>query len=142
MPLSNRPTTDVNTSRRRSSGVDAKIVATEEAAEPKSADAYKIERLTWFGLVGALVVTGVLPDWLSLHNGVTPLAAGLVLILSSIFQYRRKHQGRYSGWVAGTLLLALACFSYFSRPDLDVSLLVVVIVVIVIALGVFTRESL
>ena len=116
-------------------------MATEEAAEPRSADAYRVERLTWFGLVGILVITGVLPEWLSLHNGVTPLAAGLVLVLSSFFQYRQKHQAGLSGWVAGTLLLALACFNFFSRQDLDLSLLVIVIVVIVIALGVFTRES-
>lgn len=100
-----------------------------------------MERLTWFGLVGALVITGILPSWLTPHPGLTPLAAGLILVVSGLLQYRRGWRVGFSIWVAGILLLLMAGFSFINRPDLDMSFAVIVIAAILIAAGVFTRES-
>ena len=108
---------------------------------PKSAAESKIERLTWFALVGILVIANTFGGWLSLHYGFTPLAAGVVLIVSGLHQYRRGWTVGYSTWIAGTLLLVTAGLSFISRPDLDLSLVVIVISAIIIALGVFTRET-
>ena len=115
--------------------------ANVEAAEPKPADEYRLERLTWFGLVGVLVVTGILPDWLPLHRGVAPLAAALVLFVSAFLRYRRGWRVSIATWAAGALLMMLAGFNFVSRPDLDLSLAVIVIAVYMIGAGVFKREN-
>ena len=120
---------------------DGQITGAAEAAALKSADEYRLERLTWFGLVGALAVTGILPDWLTLHPGLTPLAAGLLLLISGILRYRRGWRVGFSIWAACSLSLALAGFNFLSRPDLDLSLAVVVIAGFIIAAGIFTREE-
>ena len=119
---------------------DGQLTGAVEAAAIKSADEYRLERLTWFGLVGVLAVTGILPDWLALHPGLTPLAAGLLLLVSGILRYRRGWRVGFSIWAAG-LLLALAGFNFLSRPDLDLSLAVIVIAGFIIAAGIFTRED-
>ena len=116
-------------------------MATDTAFEPKSTDEHRIERLTWFGIVGVLVVSGALPNWLTLHNGITALATGLILIFSGILQHRRGIRVAYSTWVAGTLLLVMAGFSFLSRPELDLSLLVILSAIFVVGAGVFTRET-
>ena len=116
-------------------------MAAETASEPKSEDERRIERLTWFGIVGVLVMTGALPSWLTLHNGVTPLATGCILIFSGLMQYRRGFRVGYTTWVAGTLLLVAAGFNFVNRPDLDLSLLAIVAAIIVVGAGIFTRET-
>ena len=116
-------------------------MASENSSQPKSADEFKSERITWFGLVAILIVAGALPDSLSLHKGLLPLLAGIVLIFSGIYQYRRQWRVSFSTWVGGTLLLVMAGFGFVSRPDLDLSVAVVVIAIVIIALGIFTRET-
>ena len=111
-----------------------------EAPQPRSAGDYRIERFTWFGVVGVLVITDALPDWLSLHQGLTPLAAGLVFILSGVVRKRRGWSMPLFIWVAGTLLLVMAGFNFLSQPALDLSLVVVVFATIVITMGVFRRD--
>lgn len=116
-------------------------MTTETASELKSEEERRLERLTWFGVVGVLVITGALPIWLNLHNGVTPLATGGILILSGFAQYRRGYRVGYTTWVAGTLLLAAAGFNFVSRPDLDLTLLAIVAAIVVVGAGIFTRET-
>lgn len=113
----------------------------EETATIKSAAEMRIERLTWFSLVSVLIVAGILPEWLSLHNSFLPLLAGFALIVSGVYQYRQKWRVSFSTWVAGTLMLAMAIFGFVERPDLDVSFIVIVLVAIVIGIGVFTGET-
>ena len=120
---------------------DAEAGASVEGAELKAADEYRLERLTWFGLVGVLVVTGILPEWLALHRGFTPLAAALVLFASGNLRYRRGWRVSFSIWAGGGLSVALAGLNFVSRPDLDLSLAVIVIAVFIIAAGVFTRQN-
>jgi uncharacterized membrane protein YoaK (UPF0700 family) len=116
-------------------------VEPEETVSAKSAAELRIERLTWFGLVAVLIIAGVLPEWLSLHNSILPLFAGVVLIASGIYQYRQKWRVHFSTWVAGALMLVISAIGILERPDLDVSFLVIVLVAIVIAIGVFTGET-
>ncbi len=116
-------------------------MAADTASEPKSDDECRIERFTWFAVVGVLVITGALPSWLTLHNGVTPLATGCILMLSGFLQYRRGFRVGYLTWVAGTLLLVSAGFNFASRPDLDLSLIAIVAAIIVVGAGIFTRET-
>ncbi len=113
----------------------------ESLAQPKTAAEYRVERLTWFGLVGILVVSSAIPEWLALHHGVTPLLAGFLLLLSGIYQYRKGWRVGLSSWAGGIIALVLAGINFLSRPDLDLSLLVILIAVIIIALGIFTREN-
>ena len=107
----------------------------------KSSAELRIERLTWFGLVAALIVDGILPEWLSLHNALLPLFAGVVLIASGVYQYRQQWRVSFSTWVAGTLMLVMSGFGILERPDLDMSFVVIVLVAIVIAIGIFTGET-
>ena len=113
----------------------------EETAGGKSSAELRIERLTWFGLVAALIVDGILPEWLSLHNAFLPLFAGVVLIASGVYQYRQQWRVSFSTWVAGTLMLVMSGFGILERPDLDMSFVVIVLVAIVIAIGIFTGET-
>lgn len=114
----------------------------QEANESgKSTAELRIERLTWFGLVAVLIVDGILPEWLSLHNAFLPLIAGVVLIVSGVYQYRQQWRVNFSTWVAGTLMLVMSAFGIVERPDLDMSFVVIVLVAIVIAIGIFTGET-
>lgn len=116
-------------------------IAADSASDAKSEDECRIERATWFGIVGVLVVTGALPPWLTLPYGVTPLATGCILILSGFLQYRRGYRVGYTTWVAGTLLLATAGYNFVNRPDLDLTLIAIVAAIFVVGAGVFTRET-
>ena len=109
-------------------------------AQPDSGDDARLERWTWLGVVGVLVVTGALPDTLAPHTGLTPLAASLILLLAGGLRLRRGLRARRSHWIAGAVLLAVAGVNFLSRPDLDLSLLVVVIAALVIGAGILTRE--
>ena len=116
-------------------------MAADRASAPKSEDEHRIERVTWFGIVGVLVITGALPSWLNLHFGITPLATGCILILSGFLQYRRGYRVGYTTWIAGTLLLATAGFNFLARPDLDLTLIAIVAAILVVGAGIFTRET-
>ena len=97
--------------------------------------------MTWFGLVGILVVSSIMPDGIAMPNALTPLAAGLVLILSGVYQHRQKWRVHFSTWAAGILMLAMAIYNVFERPELDLSFVVIILTVIVIAIGAFTNET-
>lgn len=116
-------------------------MSTEAANEIVPVDGHRIERLAWFGLVGVLIITSAFRDWLAPHNGITPLAAGLILLLAGTVQWRRGLSARYMNWLAGALLLGMAAFSFLGRPELDLFLPVVVIAIIVIGRGAFARGS-
>ncbi len=107
----------------------------------KSAEEYRMERLTWFALVGVLLLGNILPDWINSHHGFAPLLAGGLLFASGIYQHRRGWRVSYPTWVASTLLIVGAGFSFVSRPDLDLSLLVALVAVGVIARSIFTRTA-
>ena len=111
-----------------------------EAPPGKSAEHYRLERLSWFGLVGVLIATGTVTEWLSLQHGVTPLAAGLVLLATAILELRRSGSSAISRWVASIALLLISGFNFVSRPDLDLSLLVLVVAIVLIGSGAFKRD--
>ena len=116
-------------------------MATEEPLLAKTSAELRIERLTWFGLVAVLVTPGILPDWLTLHNALTPLLAGLVLISSGIYQHRQNWRVGFSTWVAGTIGIGIAVYSLLERPELDMTLPVVLLAVFVIGTGIFVNET-
>ena len=116
-------------------------MATEEPILAKTYAELRTERLTWFGLVGVLVVRGILPDWLALHNALVPFSAGLVLILSGIYQQRQNWRVGFPTWVAGTISIGLAIYSLLERPELDMTLPVVVVAVFVIGIGILVNET-
>ena len=113
----------------------------ETATAEKSANELRAERMTWFGLVGILVVSSIMPDGIAMPNALIPLAAGLVLILSGVYQRRQKWRVHFSTWAAGALMLAMAIYNVFERPELDLSFVVIILTVIVIAIGAFTNET-
>ncbi|MDE2819461.1 MAG: hypothetical protein OXI40_07005 [Chloroflexota bacterium] len=116
------------------------MVAQDTVLAKTSAE-LRVERLTWFGLVGALVIPGILPDWLTLHNALTPFFAGFVLIASGIYQHRQKWTVGFSTWVAGTISFGIAIYNLLERPELDMTLPVVLLAVFVIGIGIFADET-
>ena len=123
-------------------GLDSRLVmATEEPVLAKTSAELRIERLTWFGLVGVLVIPGILPDWLTLHNALTPFFAGLALLASGMYQHRQKWRVGFSTWVAGTISIGIAIYSLLERPELDMTFPVVLLAVFVIGIGIFVNET-
>jgi len=123
-------------------GLDSRLVmATEEPVLAKTNAELRIERLTWFGLVGVLVIPSIVPDWLTLHNALSPFFAGLVLIASGIYQHRQKWRVSFSTWVAGTISFGIAIYSLLERPELDMTFPVVLLAVFVIGIGIFVNET-
>ena len=116
-------------------------MATEDTVLAKTSAELRIERLTWFGLVGVLVLPGILPGWLTPHNALTPFFAGLVLISSGIYQHRQKWRVSFSTWVAGTISFGMAIYSLLERPELDMSFPVVLLAVFVIGIGIFVNDT-
>lgn len=116
-------------------------MSTEEAVLAKTSAELRIERLTWFALVAVLVLPGIVPDWLALHNALVPLLTGIALVASGIYQHRQRWRVSFSTWVAGTLSLGIAAYSALERPQLDMTLPVVLLVVFVIGLGILTNET-
>lgn len=107
----------------------------------KSKQELRIERITWFGLVAIFIIGSIIPDDTTIPNAITPLAAGVILIVSGVYQYSRKWRVNFTTWIAGTLMLVMAAYSVYSRPDLDMRMIVIFLVAIVIAVGVFTNET-
>lgn len=116
-------------------------MATEEPVLAKTSAELRIERLTWFGLVGVLVIPSIVPVWLAPHNALSPFLAGLVLIASGIYQHRQKWRVGFSTWVAGTISFGIAVYSLLERPELDMSFPVVLLAVFVIVIGIFVNET-
>ena len=123
-----------------SANAEARLERSDAEPVLESAESYRIQRLTWLAIVGILVVDGALPAWLSLHVGLTPLAAALVFIVSGVTRRRRGMRKQPSTWFAGALMLATAGLNFISRPDLDLSLVVIFSAVSIIALGIFRRN--
>ncbi len=116
-------------------------MATEDITLAKTSAELRIERLTWFGLVGALVIPSIVPDWLALHHALVPFLAGLVLIGSGIYQHRQKWRVGFSTWVAGTIMFGMALYGLLERPELDLTFPVIILAVFVIGVGIFTNET-
>ena len=107
----------------------------------KSAGELRIERTTWFLLVAIFVFANLVPEDTAIPNAVTPFAGGMVLIISGIYQYSRKWRVNFTTWIAGTLMLVMAGYNVTTRPDLDLSFIVLILVAIVIAMGILTNET-
>lgn len=110
-------------------------------AKKKSDKELRAERLTWFALVAIFVISSIVPEDTVIPNAVTPFAAGVVLIISGIYQYAKKWRVHFITWIAGTLMLVMAGYNVFNRPDLDLSFAVIILVAVVIAMGIFTNET-
>lgn len=87
---------------------EAAISASEQPSTSEAGAVYRIQRISWFAIVGLLVIGDLLPAWLSLHNGLTPLAAGIVFFLAGIMRRRGGWQHELSSWFAFALLLLAA----------------------------------
>ena len=110
-------------------------------ARRKSQKELRVERITWFALVAIFVIASIIPEGTAIPNAVTPFIAGVILLLSGIYQYINKWRVNFTTWIAGTLMLVMGAYSVTTRPDLDLSLPVIILVAIVIAVGVFTNET-
>jgi uncharacterized membrane protein YjjP (DUF1212 family) len=107
----------------------------------KSKQELRVERITWFALVAIFIVANLIPEDTAIPNGVTPLLGGIVLIFSGIYQYSHKWRVNFTTWIAGTLMLVMAFYNFTTRPDLNLSFMVIILVALVIAVGVFTNET-
>lgn len=107
----------------------------------KSKKELRVERITWFALVAIFIVGSIIPDDTAIPNSVVPFTGGAILIISGVYQYSRKWRVNFTTWIAGTLMLVMGAYSVYSRPDLDMRMVVIILVAIVIAVGVFTNET-
>lgn len=107
----------------------------------KSAKELRVERITWFVLVAIFVIANIVPEDTVIPNALTPFLGGTVLITSGLYQYFNKWRVSFVTWIAGTLMLVMAAYNVFNRPDLDLSFMVIMLVAVVIAMGIFTNET-
>ena len=116
-------------------------MAAEDPFLAKTSAELRIERLTWLGLVAVLLIPGIMPDWLSPHNALSPFFAGLALFASGIYQHRQKWRVSFSTWLAGTISFGIVMYSLLERPELDMTFPVVLLAVFVIGIGIFANET-
>jgi Na+/melibiose symporter-like transporter len=109
----------------------------------KSAAEARVERLTWGLLVLIFAVLYVLSDSAlsQLPNFLVPLAGGVILIASGLYQYSRRWRVSPITWIAGVLMLVFAVLSFYILPDRSFIVETLIATLIVIIVGTFTGET-
>ncbi|RMG86509.1 MAG: hypothetical protein D6712_07345 [Chloroflexi bacterium] len=100
----------------------------------------KVERLTWFALVGIFAVLSLLPEN-TFPNYAVPLAGAIVLFLSGFYQYARKWRVSPITWVAASILLVAAGYGWRVNPQIDLLPVSLLAFMIIIGFGVLTGET-
>ncbi len=103
----------------------------------------RIERVTWFLLVLVFGVLYVLPESEAnqIPNYLVPAAGAVILIGSGLVQYGQRMPVSPITWIGGTLMLALAFYSYAVDPTRDLLGIALVVFALVIGFGILTNET-
>ena len=112
-------------------------------ARKKSRDEARVERLTWGLLVLIFALLYFASDSFlqAMPNWLVPLAGGVVLLGSGMYQYGRRWRVSPVTWITGMILVVLAIVGLYiapSRPFIVESLLITLIVIV---FGTFTGET-
>jgi hypothetical protein len=102
----------------------------------------RVERITWFLLVGIFAVLSLLQDSaVDIPNWFVPLSGCIVLIGSGVVQYLRRWHVSPVTWLAGALLGGLAYVNLRVNPDRSFLGLSLIVFAGVILIGLLTGET-
>ncbi len=112
-------------------------------ARKKSTSEARVERLTWGLLVLIFAVLYIASDTLlqSMPNWLVPLAGGVILIGSGIYQYSRHWRVSPVTWITGVTLIFLAVIGFYIAPQRQFIVESLLVTLIVIVFGTFTGET-
>lgn len=101
----------------------------------------RIERVTWFLLVFVFGILYVLPESVFVPPYIVPVAGATILLGSGLIQYTQRMPVSPITWIGGTVMLALAFYSYFVDPTRDLLGISLIVFALVIGIGVVTNET-
>jgi peptidoglycan/LPS O-acetylase OafA/YrhL len=108
----------------------------------KSRDEERIERFTWFFLVIIIALIHISREGgLSFPNFVTPLAGGIVLVGSGMYQYSRRWRVSPITWLGGALLIGMAIINLYYSPTSNFLGISLIVFAGVILIGLLTGET-
>jgi hypothetical protein len=112
-------------------------------ARKKSSAEARVERLTWGLLVLIFAVLYVASDnaLATLPNWAVPLAGGVILLGSGMYQYARRWHVSPVTWITGVILVVLAVIGLYVAPGRPFIIESLLITLIVIVFGTFTGET-
>jgi hypothetical protein len=129
------------TSRRDTSRRDDYVDDAARGRGRKSEREGRIERVTWFLLVFVFGILYVLPESTAIPNYIVPIAGATILLGSGFIQYTQRMPVNPITWIGGTIMLALAFYSYFLDPLRDLLGISLIVFALVIGIGVLTGET-
>ena len=114
-------------------------------AKKKSQAEARAERMTWGLLVLIFAILYILTDRFGqsvpLPNWLVPLAGGVVLVASGVYQYSRGWRVSPVTWIAGVILLVLAVLGFYVIKDHSFIVESLLATILVILFGTFTGET-
>lgn len=112
-------------------------------ARRKSDDEARVERITWFLMVGVFAIIYFIdPETQeSIPNWIVPVSGAAILLGSGIYQYTRRWRVSPVTWVAGTVMLLLAAINLSVNPDQNFYGITLLVFAGVIGVGVLTGET-
>ncbi len=112
-------------------------------ARKKSSAEARVERLTWGLLVLMFAVLYIASDSFlqSMPNWLVPLAGGVILVGSGMYQYGRRWRVSPITWITGIILLVLAVVGFYVAPERSFIIESLLVTLIVIVFGTFTGET-
>ncbi|HEX2622471.1 MAG TPA: hypothetical protein VHL11_20065 [Phototrophicaceae bacterium] len=112
----------------------------EDRRRTRLAKEDRIERITWFLLVLVFAIFNLLPEGNTLPHWLVPLAGGVILLGSGVFQTSNRMKVSPITWIAGASLLFMGLFNIYA-PTLDFLGLSLIVFAVVIGFGVVTGET-
>jgi hypothetical protein len=114
-------------------------------AGKKSQAEARVERMTWGLLVLMFAVLYLLSDGLTgavpLPNWAVPLAGGVILLGSGIYQYSRHWRVSPVTWIVGMILLVLAVVGFYFVRERQFIVESLIATMVVIIFGTFSGET-
>ncbi|MEM6283320.1 MAG: hypothetical protein AAF787_14090 [Chloroflexota bacterium] len=109
----------------------------------KSMEEARAEQITWFLLVLIFAVLSITQDnvgAITIPNWVVPMAGGIVLMGSGIYQYTRGWRVSPTTWIIGVILIIFGGIN-FQQPELNLIGFSLLAFAAVIFFGLVTNET-
>jgi carbon starvation protein CstA len=112
-------------------------------AQKKSREEARVERVTWGLLVLIFALLYIASDSIlqALPNWLVPMAGGVVLLGSGLYQYSRRWHVSPVTWITGVILIVLAILGFYVAPNRSFIIESLLVTLIVIVFGTFTGET-
>jgi hypothetical protein len=112
-------------------------------ARKKSSAEARIERITWGLLVLIFALLYIASDSVltTMPNWIVPLAGGIILLGSGMYQYGRHWRVSPVTWITGVILVVLAVIGIYVAPGRPFIVESLLVTLIVITFGTFTGET-